>query len=155
MMDLPSGKPGRIGTGNIREYEPAWSPDGEWLAYVTWSSNAVASIWKWRTNGQFQPQAFTRVPGYFQNPAWSPDGTKIVALRASTQARVEALGGFGEQTGMDLVWIPKEGGEPTLIVPSRGVGKPHFASANDRVFVYSRQGLAIVPASTAPTAAPI
>ena len=141
IMDLPGGKPGRIGTGAIREYEPAWSPDGEWLAYVTWSSNAGGQLWKWRTNGQFPPQALTKIPAYFQNPTWSPDGTKIVALRASTQARVEALGGFGEQTGMDLVWIPKEGGEPTLIVPSRGVGKPHFTSTSDRVFVYSRQGL--------------
>ena len=42
---------------------------------------------------------------------------------------------------MDVVWVPKEGGEPKLIVPARGVGHPHFATDNDRVYVYSRQGL--------------
>ena len=140
VMDVPGGKPGRIGTGETREYEPSWSPDGEFLAYVTWTPSG-GQIWKWRTNGQFQPQALTHAPGYYSNPVWSPDGSKIVALRASTQARVEALGGFGEQAGMDLVWIPKEGGDATLIVPSRGVGKPHFTTDNDRVYVYSRQGL--------------
>lgn len=140
VMDLPGGQPGRIATGDTREYEPAWSPDGDSLAYVSWVPSG-GHIWKWRTNGQFPPQQLTQVAGYYQNPVWTPDGTKIVALRASTQARIEALGGFGEQSGLDLVWIPKEGGTPTLIVPSRGVGKPHFTTQNDRVYVYSRQGL--------------
>jgi Tol biopolymer transport system component len=144
LMDVPGGKPGRITAGDTREYEPVWSPDGDMLAYVTWSSTGSAPgghVWKWNTSGRFQPQMLTQIPAYFQSPVWSPDGSKIVALRASTQDRVEALGGFGEQRGMDLVWIPKEGGEPKLIVPSRGVGKPHFTSDPDRVFVYSRQGL--------------
>ena len=140
IMDLPNGKPARLTAGDTREYEPAWSPDGEFLAYVTWSP-AGGHVWKWRTTAQFQPQQLTLTPGYFQSLAWTPDGSKIVALRASTQDRIEALGGFGEQRGFDVVWIPKEGGEPNLIVPARGVGRPHFTAQTDRVFVYSRQGL--------------
>ncbi|MGI8744163.1 MAG: amidohydrolase family protein [Bryobacteraceae bacterium] len=140
-MDLPGGKPGRMTTGEDREFQPAWSPDGESLAYVTWGPKG-GQIWKVRANGQFKPMQLTRIPGYYQDPAWSPDGTRIVALRASTQARMEALGGFGGQTGMDVVWILKEGGEAQVVAPARGVGKPHFVTgANDRIYVYSPQGL--------------
>ncbi len=137
-MDIPGGKPGRLSTGQDREFQPAWSPDGEFIAYVTWGPKG-GHIWKLRTNGQFPPQQLTHTPGYYQDPAWSPDGTKIVALRASTQARLEALGGFGGQSGMDLVWLPKEGGDPQVVVPSRGDGKPHFTDSNDRIYAYSQQ----------------
>ncbi len=140
VMNLPAGKPGRISTGDAREYEPAWSPDGEFIAYVTWSASG-GQLWKWRTSAQFQPQQLTSTPAYFQSPVWSPDGTKVVALRASITDRIEALGGFGEQRGLDVVWVPKEGGDPHLIVPARGVGRPHFTNDPDRVFVYSPQGL--------------
>src|SRR5271165_1312905 len=139
-MDLAAGGPGRLTSGDAREYQPAWSPDGEFIAYVTWSEENGGQIWKLRTNGQFPPQLVTTSTGYYEHPAWSPDSSKIVALRASQRQRAE-FGSFGEQQGMDVVWVPKEGGEPKLIVPARGVGHPHFATDNDRVYVYSRQGL--------------
>jgi Tol biopolymer transport system component len=139
-LDIPGGKPGRLSSGGALEYEPAWSPDGEYVAYVTWSEEG-GHIWKLRTNGPPQPQRLTSIPGYYQDPAWTPDGSRIVALRGSTRDREEAMGGFGGQGGLDVVWIPKDGGEPRLIVPARGVGKPHFTDDNDRVYVYSGQGL--------------
>src|SRR5438477_839817 len=56
----------------------------------------------------------------------------------STRDREEAQTG---PAGLDVVWISKDGGQPQLIVPARGVGKPHFTHDNDRVYVYSQQGL--------------
>ena len=140
-LDIPGGKPARLTSGNTREYEPVWSPDGEYVVYVTWSDEQGGNIWKIRADGQSQPQRLTSVAGYYQDPAWTPDGSRIVALRGSQRDREETLGGFGGQSGLDVVWIPKDGGEPQLIVPARGVGKPHFTHDNDRVYVYSRQGL--------------
>ncbi len=139
-LDIPGGKPGRLTTGDAREYEPVWSPDGQFVAYVTWSDQG-GNIWKMRADGQSQPQRMTTVPGYYQDPAWTPDGSRIVALRGSTRDREEGQTGFGGQTGLDVVWIPSVGGEPQLILPARGVGKPHFTHDNDRVYVYSPQGL--------------
>ncbi len=37
VMDLADGKPRRLTKGEGREYEPTFSPDGKWIAYVTWS----------------------------------------------------------------------------------------------------------------------
>lgn len=140
-MDIPGGKPERLADGAVREYMPAWSPDGQYIAYVTWSAENGGQIWKRRADGSGQPEQLTHVSAYYQNPEWSPDGDRIVALRASRQQRLEALGGFGGQTGMDLVWIPSTGGDATLIVPARGVGHPHFTTDKERIYVYSPQGL--------------
>src|SRR5262249_121607 len=59
----------------------------------------------------------------------------------SIRGREESQTGFGAQIGLDVVWIPSGGGRPELIVPARGVGKPHFTQDNARVYVYSPQGL--------------
>jgi hypothetical protein len=140
-MEIPGGKPARLNNGADREYMPAWSPDGRYIAYVTWSSGGGGHIWKKRADGQGQPEQITRVAAYYQDVEWSPEGSRIVALRASRQGRLESLGGFAGQAGMDLVWVPAEGGDATVIVPARGVGKPHFTENKDRVYVYSPQGL--------------
>src|SRR5207245_5578346 len=50
MMDLPGGKPQRLTTGNAREFQPAWSPDGKFLVYVTWSSDG-GQLWKTTEDG--------------------------------------------------------------------------------------------------------
>jgi Tol biopolymer transport system component len=139
-VDISGGKPARLNSANTREYQPAWSPDGRYVAYVTWS-NEGGHIWRLRTDGQSLPERLTAVPGYYQDPAWTPDGSRIVALRGSIRDREESQTGFGAQSGLDVVWIPSGGGRPELIVPARGVGKPHFTQDNARVYVYSPQGL--------------
>ena len=140
-MNIPGGNPARITSGATREYMPAWSPDGRYIAYVTWSTDTGGQIWRKRADGQGQPEQLTRVAAFYEQPEWSPDGSRIVALRSSQRGRVEAATGFGGQPGMDVVWIPANGGNATVIVPARGVGHPHFTSDEDRIYVYSPQGL--------------
>ncbi len=140
-METASGKPRRLTSGSEREYQPAWSPDGQWIAYVTWAEDG-GHIWKTRADGSGAPVKLTRLGAFYRDPVWSPDGTRIVALRQPRQARLSGTNGFAASgQGMDVVWIPAEGGDATLIVPSRGVGRPHFSSDKDRIFVYSNQGL--------------
>jgi Tol biopolymer transport system component len=138
VMDLPGGKPTRVTSAEAREFQPAWSPDRQWLAYVTWSVEG-GHIWKVRADGRSAPVQLTRTPAYYREPVWSPDGDRIVALRAARRARVQALGDFGGAA--DLIWIPSDGGEANLIVPARGTGRPHFTDEKDRVYVHSNQGL--------------
>ena len=138
---VSGGRPARITKSTAREYQPAWSPDGRTLAYVTWDSNA-GQIWKVAADGTGVPQQVTTVSGFYREPVWSPDGTLIVALRGSDRSRLTLDAEFGTpQSGLDLVSVPAAGGEAKLIAPSRGLGRPHFGNAADRVFVYSRQGL--------------
>ncbi|HEV8612988.1 MAG TPA: amidohydrolase, partial [Gemmatimonadales bacterium] len=35
LMDWPNGTPKRVTNMEVGEYQPAWSPDGQWIAYTT------------------------------------------------------------------------------------------------------------------------
>lgn len=140
VMDLPSGRPTRLTRAEAREFQPAWSPDGQWLAYVTWSEDG-GQLWKVRTDGQEEPRQLTRLPAYYRDPVWSRDGSRIVALRAPRLEHLVRPLDFGPSPGLDLVWISAEGGTAGLILPARGAGQPHFGPESDRVYVYTRGGL--------------
>ena len=141
-MSIPGGKPVRITSDDSREFQPAWSPDGKWLAYVTWSTEG-GHIWKVRTNGRGAPQQLTRIPAYYRNPSWSPDGRRLVAVVGPRQARVERYEDYPDNRGAgdSLVWIPADGGDLNVIVPARGIITPHFGVGQNRVYAYGDQGL--------------
>jgi len=138
-LDLPSGKPRRVTTGNAREFQPAWSPDGKTIAYVTWS-NEGGQLWKVPAAGGTSQQ-LSKSAGVYSNPEWSPDGTKIVALRGNAYDRENSAFDGGQTANADLVWIPAAGGDANLILPARGAGGPHFTHEKDRIYVYTPQGL--------------
>ena len=138
-MELPGGKPQRVTTGNAREFQPAWSPDGKTIAYVTWS-NEGGQLWRIAASGGTAKQ-LSKSAGVYSNPAWSPDGTRIVALRGNAYDRENSEFDPGQTPNADLIWIPAEGGEANLILPARGAGGPHFTHDKDRVYVYTPQGL--------------
>jgi Tol biopolymer transport system component len=138
-LDLPNGKPQRVTTGTAREFQPAWSPDGKSLAYVTWSSEG-GQLWKVAASGG-TPQQLSKSLGVYSNPAWSPDGTKIVVLRGNAYDRENNEFDGGQTSNADLVWVPAEGGDANLILPARGAGGAHFTHEKDRIYVYTPQGL--------------
>lgn len=138
-MNMDGGTPARLTQSAEREYQPAWSPDGQWIAYTTWGRNG-GHVWKIRADGAGAPTQLTRVPAFYNEPVWTPDGQRLVVLRASRKTRLEA-GGFGFGGAMDLTWLPATGGDTTLIVPSRGLGRPHFTKDPQRVYVNSAAGL--------------
>ena len=138
VMDLPAGTPRRVTKGDTREFQPAWSPDGKWLAYVSWSTDG-GQIWKVRVDGRSEPQRLTHVPVYYTQPCWSPDGSRIVALRAPRQIFLSADIYFlwSGLDLLDLVWVPAGGGNVTTIAPALGFGSPHFSRGGDRIYVHS------------------
>ena len=141
-LDLPNGTPKRLTkTNNPREFQPSWSPDGSWVSYVTWSTNG-GHIWKMRADGNGSPQKLTKIPAFYKDPVWSPDGKNIIALRTARPTRVNHPSDFlSPQKGLDIVRLSSNGGNEEVIVPARGSGKPHFSVEKDRIYVYGGQGL--------------
>lgn len=137
VMDLPSGKPRRISSGNTREYQPRWSPDGRWLAFVTWTTQSGGHLWKVRADGRGSPQRLTQRADYFRDPDWSPDGKRLVALRAPRQALVEGndMFDYGLVAGAQIVTVPSEGGPLEVVTEERMLLGPHFAAENERVYL--------------------
>jgi hypothetical protein len=139
VMDIPGGKPRRLTSGNAREFQPVWSPDGKWIAYVTWSA-AGGQILKLPASGG-APKVLTETTAFYSDPAWSPDGDRIVALRGNAYDRDNSTFDFGVAGSPDLIWFSADGGPANLILPARGAGKPHFTHEKDRIYLYTAAGL--------------
>src|SRR4030081_419479 len=138
-MDLPGGKPQRLTSGSAHEFQPAWSPDGKSLVYVTWSSDG-GQLWRIPAAGG-TPVQLSKSLAVYSSPTWSPDGTKIVLLRGNAYDRENSTFDEGQTGNADLIWIPADGGDANLILPARGAGGPHFTNDKDRIYVYTPQGL--------------
>ena len=142
VMDIPGGAPKRLTSGDTPEFKPAWSPEGQWIAYVTWDRTGVGAMWRIRGDGSGQPQQLTHVAAFYTDPAYSPDGARIVARRGNAWMREQTSSEFGGlRIPLDLVWLPAAGGEVSMIVPARGLGLPHFTTDASRIYFYSGQGL--------------
>jgi Tol biopolymer transport system component len=132
VMDLPNGTPRRLTDDTVHEQTPTWSPDGQWIAYVTWTSEAGGALMKVRADGRGRTR-LAPDPAFYDAPAWSPDGQRIVVVKGPRQPRINER--FG--AGYDLVWVPAAGGPSTRITPYDGRGRPHFSSDPSRIYFYA------------------
>lgn len=139
------GPPRRLTTGDSREYQPAWSPDGRWIAYVTWGKQG-GQVLKVRSGGQGTPMPLTPLGPYYRDPAWSPDGRHVVALRAPRRERQElaTVRDYADSyttRSLELVYVSASGGTPVLITLARGGWRPHFAGGPERIYLFSADGV--------------
>ncbi len=135
VMDLPNGTPRRVTDQNTGEYHPTWSPDGGAVAYVTWN-DSVGHVMRVPASGG-RPTQLTRMSAYYQQTAWSPDGRRIVAMRAAARDLKESVDPFVfSGLGSEFVWVPAQGGDVTVIGPTAGRSRPHFTTDPDRIYTY-------------------
>lgn len=100
---------------------PAWSPDGEWILYIS-SEEGHMDIWKKPVSGG-PAQRMTAWPGNEVEPAWSPDGHSI-AFRADLR-------------GGGIYIIPADGGTP---YPLTDFGGSPAWSPDSRELAFSAYG---------------
>ncbi len=136
IMDLPNGLPRRLTKANMIEAQPVWSPDGVWVAYVTWQRDG-GEVYKVHTGGAQAPVALTTEKATYQQPAWSPDGARIVVIRGPAEPRRQEDGPGAPGVAIDLVSIPAGGGTPTLITPTFGRENPHFTRDPTRIYMWA------------------
>ncbi|HEV8148928.1 MAG TPA: amidohydrolase family protein [Gemmatimonadales bacterium] len=135
-MSWPNGIPKRMTSMEVGEYQPAWSPDGQWIAYTTWSNTEGGFLYRVRGDGSGAPQKLTTASAFWQQPVFSPTGSRIVALRSPARSFREALGGGGGGGSRDLVWLPAAGGEAVFIAPASGFSTPQFTHDSTRIYAY-------------------
>jgi Tol biopolymer transport system component len=142
VMEMPSGTPVRVSNDTVGEFSPTWAPDGSAVAYVTWHDNAGGGIRRAsRTANGWRVNTLTAGANLYTDIAWSTAGDRIVAVRAAARELQEAGGAFFGPAAADFVWIPAMGGAVTRIMPTGGLGNPHFTSDVSRIFAYGRSGL--------------
>lgn len=95
-----------------REYAPAFSADGKWIVYVTWSDAEGGHIWKapFPPDGQtVTPTKLTTAAGHYINPEFSPQSDKILIVRGTGMEFRNRQP--EEDSYFDVGWIPAEGGD--------------------------------------------
>jgi Tol biopolymer transport system component/imidazolonepropionase-like amidohydrolase len=111
----PDGGPRRLTDETFApfEFSPAWSPDGQWVAFTTWDERERGHLWKVRAGGG-RPERLTEQAGEYIHPVWSPDGSYLVVARgAGGTARGRT---WRRNPWFDLVRVPAGGGPATFLV---------------------------------------
>ncbi len=111
-----SGAPRRLTAveSPAREYSPAVSPDGRWVAFVTWTDAEGGAVWKAPLGASpSASERLTQMAAHYANPAWSPSGDRLAIVRGSG---LEFRGQQPEEeSSFELRWLPASGGEPSLV----------------------------------------
>jgi Tol biopolymer transport system component len=136
----------RLTTGTDVEHGPVWSPDGQFIAYVTWNDDTGGDIYRVRADGTGQPERLTPASAFFDKIAYSKDGSRLIGVRGSKMHRMRTLEDFGNHGAaaeLEYVWLPAAGGAPTRITwvatgaTQQGRNAPHVGPDPDRIYVWA------------------
>lgn len=125
------------------EFHPAWSADGTWLAYVTWSAAEGGAIWKVPADGSRPAEKLTTDKAYYRNPVWSSDSQTILAVRTPRIEELENISILPQPSKADkIISLTSSGGKPVTIAPASDAVRLHFTKDTQRFYAYSpRLGL--------------
>ncbi len=125
VADATGQSPRRLTTSeHPREFMPAWSPDGRWIAFVTWGASG-GHLWKVAASGDQPPVQLTRVSSLWVDPVWTPTGDSIAVIHGAASS---SHASSGVPADADLVIVPAAGGAPRRIGAALGARKLHFAA---------------------------
>lgn len=134
----------KLTPGGMVEHQPVWSPDGRWLAYVTWTDTGGGNIYRVAAAGG-TPERLTRLAAYYDKISYTKDGARIMAVRGSRFSRLRQFEDFGNIANGELeyVWIPAAGGDATRIAwtgsgqSQEGRNQPHVGPDSGRLYVWA------------------
>ena len=135
----------RLTRGGMVEHAPVWSPDGQYLAYVTWTDTAGGNIYRVRADANGTAERLTRLAAYFDKIAYTKDGTRLMAVRGSRYSRMRQFEDFGSLSNAELEYVslPSTGGDITRIAwvgsgqSQQGRGVPHVGPDSARLYVWA------------------
>lgn len=137
--DIATAVTKRISKDSALEYAPAVSPDGRWLAYVSWTDAEGGHIYKTPVN-RHAPIRLTEYAGHYEHPAWSADGSKLVFLQGSG-GEFRGEGNLQESYMKTIRWLSTDKLRPSHLVSTikprgdrRQEMRPSFDRSGERIF---------------------
>ena len=155
--DIATGLARPLTDGSDRDYEPVLSPDGQQVAYTTWSDQGPRHLRVVPTRGG-PSRVLVSDPSTIVHPRWSPDGSTIAFSRVTTLS-CDAVShddpsaaaicaeriSRGRISRVDIVTTPAAGGDMTVVsgfwMTARSHGALHSStqfSADSRRLYFSR-----------------
>lgn len=78
---LPDGTPERLTDGTDLEFEPTFSKDGKFLAFVSWSDDTMGSIQRISMTSKGKPVKLTQEKAIYREPSFSPKDHNMLVFR--------------------------------------------------------------------------
>lgn len=108
-------EPRRLTSLPMGEFEPTWSPDGQYVTFVSWTDDrgGEGAVYRVRADGTGPPERLTLEPGHYTDPAYTPDGKRLVAALHATRVYRRTIGTIDahtQATDDELISIPAMGG---------------------------------------------
>ena len=136
LFTLADKKTDTLTIGKYDEDQPAFSPDGLQIAFVSNRTddpdkNDNTDIYVMDAKPGATMKKLTTWPGDDTSPVWSPDGQQIAYLQSSSN---ENFTMYGESY---LAVISKDGGTPTLLSKTvdRPVNNPRWTADGKKIYV--------------------
>jgi Tol biopolymer transport system component len=132
VMDFPNGAPQLVRPDTLHGFQPEWSPDGQWLAFVTWDPATGGGLWKVKVDDRSAPVRLDVDGESYRDPYWMPDGKTIVVNRGLMEEQRAARWG-GSPT---RVTVSADGGKSEPFLPEKlgYMSGFHSTKAGDRLF---------------------
>ena len=126
-LPIGGGEATRVTSGQGYDMQPAFSPDGKKLVFVS-DRNGSENVWVANADGTHARAITTTERENYMSPAWSPDGEYVIAAKGAQLWMYHESGGSGVQmTGASSGPAPAGGGgapaAPAILGPA--FGKDH------------------------------
>ena len=135
-LEKSDPQPVAITPQDMWAFQPVYSPDGRWIAFVSWTANDGGHIWKIRASGRGQAQQLTENAAFYTDIVWQADGERLWGLKGNEWMRHQD---FSEFTGigvpLELISLDEDGGDEQVIMPAGEARKPHFGPESDRLYM--------------------
>jgi dipeptidyl aminopeptidase/acylaminoacyl peptidase len=139
LFTLADKKVDTLTTGKYDETQPAFSPDGSRIAFVSNRTedpdkNENSDIYVMDAKAGASMKKLTTWAGSDGSPVWSPDGKHIAYLQSSSN---ENFTMYGQQI---LALISKEGGTPLLLSKpiDRPVSNPRWSADGKKIYAIEK-----------------
>ena len=137
-----ASNPQALTAAELSAFRPAWSPDGRWLVFTTWSDRDGGHLWRLPATGRGDARRLTRAPAFFTDMIVSSDGETVYALRGNAFQRQQTYSEFGGlRIPLELVSLPAAGGDVSVIGSVGTARGLHLGPDPGRLYLSDESGL--------------